>query len=151
MRLGLPNGIKVILVKYLGDAGTIKFDRHEKRVFWSEYFGRSCIKSCDYGGKGVRAIACGKFQFRLLGVFGGSVYLFNTHEKFKGVNKMNVSNGNLSQAILVNRITTYNNITVEDDSDKSLQLSGKDYGIESFIYFWPNSKHSIPTTGCHRG
>ena len=109
----LADGIKVTLVTiYVGDVYSIKLDCRKKRVYWLEYFNSiQYIKSADFGGQGKKAITEGRFNLYLLGVFGDSLYFLDTN--IYRINEMNVSSGNISRKILVDRRTYYDLVLVE--------------------------------------
>ena len=109
----LADGIKVTLVTiYAGDIHAIKLDCRKKRVYWLEYFHSiHYIKSIDYGSKEKKIVATGQFDSNLLGVLGDSLYFLDT--SIYRINEMNVSNGNISRKILVDRNTYYDLVLVE--------------------------------------
>ena len=108
----LADGINVTLVTYFGDVYSIKLDCRKKRVYWLEYFSSiQHIKSADFGGQGKITITEGKFNKYLLGVLGDSLYFLDT--EVYSINEMNVSNGNVSRKILVDRRTYYDLVLVE--------------------------------------
>jgi len=115
MRFNLADSMKVTLVIHVGYVYAIKLDCHKKRVYWLKYSSWSNIKSCDYGSKKKETIASGPFHSRLLGVLGDSLYFLNTIEY--RINVMNVSNGNISQKILVDNADYKDLLAV----DKSVQ------------------------------
>ena len=85
-------------------------------MYWLEYFSSiHYIKSADFGGQGKKTITEGQFNSNLLGVLGDSLYFLDT-SKYR-INEMNVSNGNISRKILVDRRTYYDLVLVE----KSIQ------------------------------
>ena len=102
MQLNLVDGIKVTLVTYRGEGGAIQLDCPKRRVYWLAYF-RSIghIKSCNYTGGQKKDITSGPLNRNVLGVLGDSLYFLNTSEY--RINEMNVSNGNISRKILVER------------------------------------------------
>ena len=109
----LADGIKVTLVTiYVGDVYSIKLDCRKKRVYWLEYFSSiQYIKSADFGGQAKKTITEGKFNKYLLGVLGDSLYFLDTN--IYRINEMNVSNGNISRKILVDRTTYYDLVLVK--------------------------------------
>ena len=113
IRFHLADSIKVTFVTYGGNVYAIKLDCHKKRVYWLEYSIR--IKSLDYGGKERRTVTDGQFSRNILGVLGDLLYFLDTN--IYRINEMNVSNGNISRKILVDRRTYYDLVLVE----KSIQ------------------------------
>ena len=112
IRFSLADGIKVTLVTYVGDVYAIKLDCRKKRVYWLEYFSSiQYIKSADFGGQGKITITEGRFNEYLLGVLGDSLYFLDT--SIYRINEMNVSNGNISRKILVDRNTYYDLVLVQ--------------------------------------
>ena len=112
IRFSLADRIKVTLVTYFGDVYAIKLDCRKKRVYWLEYFSSiHYIKSIDYGSKEKKIVATGQFNRNLLGVLGDSLYFLDT--SIYRINEMNVSNGNISRKILVDRRTYYDLVLVE--------------------------------------
>ena len=109
----LADGIKVTLVTiYAGDIYAIKLDCRKKRVYWLEYFSSiQYIKSADFGGEAKKTITEGQINKYLLGVLGDSLYFLDTN--IDRINEMNVSNGNISRKILVDRRTYYDLVLVE--------------------------------------
>ena len=109
IRFHLADSIKVTFVTYGGNVYAIKLDCRKKRVYWLEYSSR--IKSLDYGGKKRRTVTEGQFNEYLLGVLGDSLYFLDTN--IYRINEMNVSNGNISRKILVDRRTYFDLVLVE--------------------------------------
>ena len=116
IRFNLADSIKITLTSYVGDGGAITLDCIKKRVYWLE--DSKLIKSCDYHGKDMRTITSGRFMKDLLGVLGDSLYFLDRNEL--RINEMNVSNGNTSQTILLER-ESYRDLIIVD---KSLQPTG---------------------------
>ena len=81
-------------------------------MYWLEYFSSiHYIKSADFGGQGKKIITEGRFNKYLLGVLGDSLYFLDT--SIYRINEMNVSNGNISRKILVDRNTYYDLVLVQ--------------------------------------
>ena len=123
MRFNLADRTKVTLVTPFGFVNTIKLDCSRKRVYWLHHpfsgAEHNYIKSCDYGGKEKKTIARGPFDSGLLGVLGDSLYVLNTNEN--RINVMNVSSGNITRKILVDKHDYYDLTLV----DKSVQPTGE--------------------------
>ena len=68
----------------------------------------------------MKAITRGTFNRYLLGVFRDSLY-FLVKKNLSHINQMNISNGNISHRILVNKIHYYDLIVV----DSSVQPMGE--------------------------
>ncbi len=68
----------------------------------------------------MKAITRGPFNEGVLGVFRDSLY-FLVKENLYHINQMNISNGNISHRILVNKIDYYDMIVV----DSSVQPMGE--------------------------
>ena len=111
-RFNLADGIKVTLVRDAGDVYAIKLDCNKKRVYWLEYSSR--IKSSDYRGQEKKIIKTGHFDTNILGVSVDSLY-FLDRNKYR-INEMNVSNGNISRTVLVDRGVYYYDLLVVDKS-----------------------------------
>ena len=111
-RFNLADGIKVTLVRDAGDVYAIKLDCNKKRVYWLEY--SSGIKSSDYSGQENKIVKIGQFNTNILGVSGDSLYF--VHRNKYGINEMNVSNGNISGTVLVDRGVSYYDLVVIDKS-----------------------------------
>ena len=114
-RFHLADSIKVTFVTYGGNVYAIKLDCRKKRVYWLEYSSR--IKSLNYGGKERRTVTDGQFNDNLLGVLGDSLYFLDTN--VYRINEMNVSNGNISRKIPLDRRTYYYDLVLVE---KSVQL-----------------------------
>jgi len=114
IRLNLAHGFKVTLVTYLGEGGAIKLDCSKKRVYWLEN-SRSIvhINSCNYRGGKKKTLRSGSIDKNLLGVLGDLLFFVNTNEH--RINVMNVSNGNISQTIVV-EWEDYQDLLVVDKS-----------------------------------
>ena len=122
IRLNLADGVKVTLGTNYGTVNVIKLDYIKKRVYWLESSKSSSIrhiKSSDYAGEDKKTITSGPFNKYLLGVLGDSMYFLNTSEY--RINEMNVSNGNISGTILINK-RSYSDVIL---LDKSIQPTGK--------------------------
>ena len=119
MRFSFADGVKVTLASGFFSIA-VELDYSEKRVYWISYKGSYKISSCDYEGKDMKAIATGSFNEYLLGVFRDSLY-FLVKKKLSHINQMNISNGNISHRILVNKIAYYDLIVV----DSSVQPMGE--------------------------
>ena len=116
MIFSLAEDIKVTLVTYVGEGGAIKLDCSKKRVYWlvMEYSRRIVrIESCNYRGREKITITSGSINRNLLGVLGDSLYFLYTN-KYR-INVMNVSNGNISRTILVEK-GNYNDLVLVDKS-----------------------------------
>jgi len=102
IRFNLTDSIKATLVTYMGEGGAIKLDCRKRRVYWLAYFrGVGYIKSCNYTGGEKKNITSGPLNRNLLGVLGDLLYFLNTNEY--RINEVNVSHGNISRKILVER------------------------------------------------
>ena len=122
MRFNFADGIKVTLASDVSYWSAVELDYSKKRVYWfrslrSNYHD---ISSCDYKGKDMKAITSRPFNRYLLGVFRDSLY-FLVMKNLYHINQMNISNGNISHRILVNKIDYYDLIVV----DSSVQPMGE--------------------------
>ncbi len=122
MRFSFADGIKVTLARNTYASDTVELDYTKKRVYWfsslrSNYYD---ISSCNYKGKDMKAITRGPFNEGVLGVFRDSLY-FLVKKNLYHINQMNISNGNISHRILVNKIDYYDLIVV----DRSVQPMGE--------------------------
>jgi hypothetical protein len=116
----LADGIKVTLVTNNGGIYVVELDCIKKRVYWLESFSSiSHIKSCDYSGKDKKTITSGSFDQNLLAVMDDSVYFLNTKEY--RINKLNVSNGNISGTIQIEK-RSYRDLII---LDKAIQPTGE--------------------------
>ena len=117
MRFNFADGIKLILASddvVLWSA--VELDYSKKRVYWFSSLSSNNydISSCDYKGKDMKAITRGPFNEGVLGVFRDSLY-FLVKKNLYHINQMNISNGNISHSILVNKIA-YSDLIVVDSS-----------------------------------
>ena len=120
-RFNLAGGIKVTLLRHVGDVYAIKLDCNKKRVYWLEYSSSiQYIKSSSYNGKGKTDITEGKFHRYLLGVLGDLLYFLDTRNN--RINERNVSDGNISRTFQVDSGVSYYDLLVVD---KSLQPTCK--------------------------
>ena len=120
-RFNLAGGVKVTLVRDVGDVYAIKLDCNKKRVYWLEYSSSiQSIKSSDYNGKGKTDITGGKFDRYLLGLLGDLLYFLDTSDH--RINERNVSDGNISRTFQVDSGDSYYDLLVVD---KSLQPTCK--------------------------
>ena len=122
MRFNFADGIKVTLASNVASWSAVQLDYTKQRVYWfrslsSNYYN---ISSYDYKGKDMKAITSGPFNEYILGVFRDSLYFLVT-KNLSHINQMNISNGNISHRILVNKIDYYDLIVV----DSSVQPMGK--------------------------
>jgi hypothetical protein len=69
--------------------------------------------SCDYDGEDEKTITSGSLNMYSLGVYGDSVYFQNIDRYI--INEMNVSNGNISRSILVEKVP-YHELIFLDNS-----------------------------------
>ena len=121
IRFNLAGGVKVSLVRHVGDVYAIKLDCNKKRVYWLEFYSSiQSIKSSDYNGKGKTDITEGKFDRDLLGVLGDLLYFLDTRDN--RINERNVSDGNISRTFQVDSGVTYYDLLVVH---KSLQPTCK--------------------------
>ncbi len=119
MRFNFADGIKVTLASGVYFRA-VELDYSKKRVYWFSYNSNYPISSCDYEGRDRKAITSGPFNRNLLGVFRDSLY-FLVKKSLYHINQMNISNGNISHRILVNKIDYYDLIVV----DSSVQPMGE--------------------------
>ncbi len=122
MRFNFADGSKMTLasddVVY---QSAVELDYSKKRVYWFSYHKSDyLISSCDYEGRDMKAITSGPFNEYILGVFRDSLY-FLVKKNLYHTNQMNISNGNISHSILVNKIAYYDLIVV----DSSVQPVGE--------------------------
>ena len=125
MRFGFADGTKMTLARIrtrvIYFIRTVELDYSKKRVYWPQYrsINNYDISSCDYDGKNKKAITNGPFNVYLLRVFQDSLY-FMVNNRYQ-INQMNVSNGNISRSILVNKTDYYDLLVV----DRSVQPMGE--------------------------
>ncbi|CAB4018920.1 Hypothetical predicted protein, partial [Paramuricea clavata] len=110
-RLSLANGFQKTLTTFSEESYAIKLDCTKKRVYWLANTAE--IISSDYDGKDKKTIANGSFTESILGVFGDSLYYQNTN--LHGIKEMNVSTGNISRSILVDKVF-YDDLIFVDNS-----------------------------------
>ena len=123
MRFNFADGIKLILASDVVSRSAVELDYSKKRVYWFSYHKSNnyLISSCDYEGRDTKAsITSGPFNRYLLGVFRDSLYFLAKYNLYH-INQMNISNGNISHRILVNKINYYDLIVV----DSSVQTVGE--------------------------
>ena len=122
MRFNFADGIKVTLASGVSSWSAVELDYSKKRVYWFSYKSNYVylISSCDYEGRDTKAITIGPFNRYLLGVSRDSLY-FLVKKNLYHINQMNISNGNISHRILVNKIDYYDLIVV----DSSVQPMGE--------------------------
>ncbi len=130
MRFCFADGTKVTLATYLnGYSPAVELDYTKKRVYWLFYVlggNNHDIYSCDYNGKNWKTVKSGPFNQYLLRIFRDSLY-FLVKNNFSHINQMNVSNGNISRSILVNKTDYYDLLVV----DSSVQPMGELYIINN--------------------
>ena len=122
MRFSFADGTKVTLAadRNNGYSAAVELDYTKKRVYWLFYvfFGNNHdIYSCDYDGKDNKAFRSRPFNRYLLRVFRDSLYFMVKNNLYQ----MNVSNGNISRSILVNKTDYYDLLVV----DSSVQPMGE--------------------------
>ncbi len=112
MRFNLADGVKVTLARYVGSSDAVEVDRTKKRVYWFDQYNK--ISSCDYEGGDKKTITSGVFNEDILRVFHDS--LFFVDETLYRINKLNISNGNISHSILVEKISYRDMVVVESSA-----------------------------------
>ena len=122
MRFSFADGTKMTLATRTGRIYFIELDYSKKRVYWLNYRSSNNydISSCDYDGKNKKAITNGPFNRYLLRVFQDSLYFMVKNNRYQ-INQMNVSNGNISRSILVDKTDYYDLLVV----DRSVQPMGE--------------------------
>ena len=114
MRFNLADGVKVTLARYDEYSDAVEVDCTKKRVYWFDYEDNSKISSCDYEGGDKKTITSGVFNEDILRVFQDS--LFFVDETLYRINKLNISNGNISHSILVEKISYRDMVVVESSA-----------------------------------
>ena len=115
-RLNLAAGVQK--TRYVDTKSfAIKLDYTKKRVYLLT--SRKQIFSSGYDGENVSFITNGSLNRYSLGVFGDSLFYQNTD--LYHIKEMNVSNGKISRSILVDKVSYYDLIFV----DNSIQPIGE--------------------------
>ena len=118
MRFNLADGVKVTLARFDGSSDAVQVDYTKKRVYWLSRYDDFQISSCDYEGRDKKIITIGDRYNRInrdiLRVFQDS--LFFVDETRYRINKMNISNGNISHSSLVEKISYRDMVVVESSA-----------------------------------
>jgi hypothetical protein len=104
----------------------ITVDCTKNRVYWIENEFRSGVNhiaSSHYSGLDQKTIISGSLNVNLLAVLGDSLYFMN-YDSFY-VNEMNITNGNISRNILVDRNSYYNDLVVIHSSIQPAERMGE--------------------------